>query len=79
MYIEEAVKESIQTGSTIIRKADKKGEERFLTRIHPTNSSVGCVLYFSRDGKNLESGPRWNPVLEDIIADDWEVEEVKRQ
>lgn len=78
MYIEEAAKESIRTGNPIIRKADKIGDERFFTHICPTNSSVGCIIYFSRDGENLESGPRWNPALEDIVADDWEVEEMER-
>lgn len=39
-------------------------------RIQPTNTESCCIISRA-DGTNMS--PRWQPSLNDLIADDWEV------
>ncbi len=64
MYIQEAVKKTVEEKLFITRK----NKEIFRDiKIKPTNTSRACEVYRN----NSLSVPRWNPQAEDLMADDW--------
>lgn len=63
MNIQEATKKALKTGVTIRRA----GWPTIHISIKPTNTPDCCLCY--RDKKNPRRG--WQPVAEDLIADDW--------
>lgn len=66
MNIQEAAQLAAQTGEAIYRE---KGEPPYVCII-PTNVAGGCIL--TRDDPNrYRPGWRWQPGLDDLIADDW--------
>lgn len=76
MYIQEAVKKSLQSGKWIRRKGFQKSDNVDL-RILPTDTCDCCIIASFDEKTNTEkrSSRRWNPFANDLIADDWEVVE----
>lgn len=65
MNIQEATHEAIKKGRGISRQS--WGENGPI--LIPTNTQY-CVIFISSEKKIL---PRWNPDLDDLNADDWEL------
>lgn len=80
MYIQEAIKESLESGKWIRRKS-------WLTcfagkvAIMPTNTWDCCIVgRLNHDTRSVEKQVRcWNPRAEDLAADDWEIIEDMNQ
>lgn len=77
MYIHEAIKKAMKSGSALRRKT---GEEFTLwsqVAILPTNTTDCCYIVTTviEEGhrKCVHPGRRWNPLAEDLLADDWEL------
>ncbi len=79
MRIDEAVRESMETGG-LIRRREDSWDDRIA--IKPTNSYKACIgVILKRGMRQREGRSWWNPTADDIMADDWEVikEESLRQ
>jgi len=81
MNIQEAAKRSAKTGKPMFRKS-KVNTIRALT-FTPTNGPDCCIVNIQPLNTSIpdclkpkaQSIPRWEPQLNDLIADDWEVTE----
>lgn len=77
MYIHEAVKKAMEQGRAIRRVCQNEVGlwDRFA--ILPTNTRDCCYIIptVSSDehGPSIKVGRRWNPLMEDLVADDWEM------
>ena len=67
MSIKKACKKAQKEGKAISRKSWGK----HALRLVPTNT-WNCVIMMTY-GDAKPNGSRWNPYLEDLIADDWYV------
>lgn len=72
MYLDEAVRQSQDSGRGFTRKAylfkpESIREPDFTVWFYATNSILGTLLVDS----NEHITPRWQPSLEDLTADDW--------
>lgn len=72
MYIHEAVAEAMKMNGMISRETTATAGEVYAV-IKPTNSYNACFLLMCRSGEMECGGAMWNPTVEDLIADDWEV------
>lgn len=90
MFIHEAVKEAMAKGLAITRRP-KYISNSFamdcaslwkITAIVPTNTRDCCFIGYADDlgidGELLPVGRRWNPLAEDLLADDWVVTDYMR-
>lgn len=68
MNIQQAARIASQKGGAIYRKTDAS-----FFQIIPTDTEVCCIA--ALHGESLDTVPYWNPKLEDLTADDWEVTE----
>lgn len=66
MTISKAIKNALPLGRGITRKAWGRNPATIL----PTNTTESC-LYISHHDNGI--APRWQPRLDDLVADDWEV------
>lgn len=66
MNIQEACREAVQTGCGICRRRSQA------CIFVPTNTVAGVVVFHPWDTKG---GLRWEPALDDLLADDWELTE----
>lgn len=81
MFIHEAVKEAMAKGLAITRRPKNRSEVLVnlwdITAIFPTNTRdccfIDCAGDLEIDGDLLAVGRRWNPLAEDLLADDWVV------
>ena len=65
--IQEAAKKAREAGSGIYRAS----QSEMYNFVIPTNTCSCCIVAsMKHDGKHH---PRWNPALNDLVADDWEV------
>ena len=62
--IREATLKAAEIGGLIVRPQWKG-----LVHIKHTDGPDCCIPY----GKGQQSGKRWNPCAEDLVAEDWEV------
>lgn len=72
MNIQEAVKEAHEKGLAIRRNTSDRDQIDCV--IVPTNTRSCCLIdcdYYGEYPARVER--RWNPCLEDLLADDWEV------
>lgn len=72
MNIQEAVKEAHEKGLAIRRNTSDR--DQIYCVIVPTNTRSSCLIdcdYYGEYPARVER--RWNPLLEDLLADDWEV------
>ncbi|MEN3090756.1 MAG: MW1434 family type I TA system toxin [Staphylococcus pseudoxylosus] len=69
MNIQEATKIAMEKGKAMYRRDFKN--KGFRGEILPTNSLYHGLLYTIADKKSYKQ--RWQPMAEDLIADDWEV------
>lgn len=73
MYIHEAIKAAMSKGLAITRQGPGIMWED--TAIVPTNTSDCCFIAHAdievAKKLKLPIGRRWNPLAEDLIADDW--------
>jgi len=74
MDIQKATRIALTTGQFITREA----EEFKPYRILPTNSDDCFVVHIAKEyinqmGEKYIPGKRWNPKVEDILANDWTV------
>ena len=72
MYLYEAVRQSQDSGRGFTRekyliKRESVREPDYSVWFYSTNSILGTLLV---DG-NEHITPRWQPILEDLTADDW--------
>lgn len=73
MDIKEAVKEAVEIGGFIERKAFGNENAFRKYKIKPTNSRATCVTYvLDKNGKTAKHCKDWNPTADDLTADDWE-------
>ncbi len=70
MTITEAIKEAQKIGGEITRKSFGETSDSWITFL-PTNSINGTLIMIHNDKKDKIT-PRWEPKLEDLIAEDWE-------
>lgn len=64
MYIHEAVKKAIEEKACIFR-----AKHRQVIKLQPTPTKE-CFLVIHKNGKVFS---RWNPSVEDLVADDWDI------
>lgn len=69
MNIQEAVRTALEKDKCIYRQSET--EQGINIVIKPTRSSWDCCIIISSNKEN--SGVRWNPTSEDLIASDWEL------
>ena len=69
MNIQEATKLAMEKGQSIYRKDLRN--EGLRGKILPTNDPYHGMLYTIPDKKSYRQ--RWQPMAEDLLADDWEV------
>lgn len=77
MYLHEAVKKAKKSGrgftrQSYITKRESVKEPDNTVWFYPTNSSIGVTIItrFNNEEKII---PRWQPSLDDLIANDWRV------
>ena len=73
MYIQEAAKQAVEINGVISRETNEKDYTELFHPIKPTDSYGACLIIEVKDGKAVRMGERWNPTVEDLLADDWEV------
>ena len=75
MYIHEAVKRALEIDGVIYRKSERepkgKYERSCFTMIKPSNGYECCRGLVFRDGKLDYTWRHWNPIADDLVADDW--------
>lgn len=78
MYIQEAVKEAMETGKTIYREIWVTNS--FIFSIEPTNTPDCCLAHSSLVSCEQRQRPArgWQPTAADLMANDWYVGGVKR-
>ena len=76
MKINEAVKNAIDTNTIMYRKSVGKKMER-KAFIKPTNSYEACLLIICQGDRVEDSSRCWNPTADDLLADDWELADIK--
>lgn len=71
MNIQEATKLAMEKGTSIYRSSefDRYGKPGSTVEFLPTNSH-GYILIVPREKAFT---PMWNPMAEDLLADDWKV------
>ena len=71
MYIHKAIKRALRHGRCICRRSRLRGH---YMKYKPTHSR-DCILMVWRDNGEIarQTKPRWNPTVEDLMADDWVV------
>ncbi|MDO4451363.1 MAG: hypothetical protein Q4B89_00865 [Lachnospiraceae bacterium] len=72
MYIHEATAEAMKINGFISRETTATTGEVYAVA-KQTNSYNACFMFVCRNGKMEFGGELWNPTVEDLIADDWEV------
>lgn len=77
MYLHEAVKKAKESGrgftrQSYITKRDSVKEPDSTVWFYPTNSIAGIVIVTTHNSENNIT-PRWQPILDDFLADDWRV------
>lgn len=76
MYIHEAVNIAIQEDKVICRKSvERCTPETQNIVIFPTSSYVTCCVAKVKENVVVDILYNWNPTANDLIADDWQVEE----
>ena len=77
MLIHEAVREAREKGLAIRRTGNLENSLWGVTAVLPTDT-FDCCFIFATDRSDhraakIEVGRRWNPLAEDLMADDWEL------
>ena len=74
MYIQEAVKESMEKGKWIRQKRHQE-DSGIELRILPTDTDDCCIIasFDKKTGIETRRSRRWNPSANDLTAGDWEV------
>ena len=71
MNIQKAVKESLKTGKSMVRKDSpfyRKGISEI--RINPTDGPDCCVIHVFKNGKVVRRQRCWNPQAADLISEE---------
>lgn len=73
MFIDEAIKEAMKTGTFIYRKSVRRSDSEIYSLIKPTVQYDICQMYVCRYGIVKKKGRDWwSPTADDLVADDWE-------
>lgn len=75
MNIKEAAKKSVKENKMMFRENSMQINGKIRIGILPTDSYATCLIAKIRDGKVVDIMSHWNPTLNDLVADDWEVSE----
>lgn len=70
MNIQEATIKANKKGKFMYREA--WNQEGFKMEIMPTNTEECCMVIPAKE--KTMTGTRWNPVMEDLISNDWKVD-----
>ena len=75
MYLHEAVKKAKESGRGFIRQSYMTRRESIKETdntvwFYPTNSIVGVIIVTAHNSEDSIT-PRWQPNLDDFLADDW--------
>ena len=74
MDIKEAVKEAVEIGGFIERKAFGNENAFRKYKIKPTNTGATCIIYvLDKNDQIVDCCKDWNPTEDDLTAEDWEV------
>lgn len=73
MNIQEAAKRSEKENKMMFRKNAMQINGAIRIGILPTDSYATCLIAKIRDGKVIDIMNHWNPTLNDLTADDWEL------
>ena len=73
MKIQKAVKKALEVDGFIARKSIYKESGTYKTVIKPTNSYDTCIIMIIEKGREIKSSRNWNPTVDDLSANDWEV------
>lgn len=74
MDIKEAVKEAVEIGGFIERKAFGNENAFRKYKIKPTNTRATCIVYvLDKNDQIVDCYKDWNPTEDDLTAEDWEV------
>lgn len=77
MNIQEAVKKAMEENAVIYRGVALLGPDDRNAFIRPTNSYDTCLLIVRSEGKIVGRSRCWNPTADDLMADDWNVMQLK--
>ena len=74
MVISDAVLKAAKEKKCIYRTSVYQNDSDWYFKIKPTNSYECCQLISVTNFENSSRRARnWNPTLDDLVADDWEV------
>ena len=75
MNIQEAVKQSLETGKKIV--LEQTTGLRYSARIllKPTNTGDRCIIYFEENGKEVSKRRGWQPTAADLLSVNYELAE----
>lgn len=74
MDIKEAVKEAVEIGGFIERKAFGNENAFRKYKIKSTNTRATCIVYvLDKNDQIVDCYKDWNPTEDDLTAEDWEV------
>lgn len=76
MKINEAVRKAIDTNTIMYRESVEKKMGR-RAYIKPTNSYEACLMIICQGSRVEDSSRCWNPTADDLMADDWELVNIK--
>lgn len=69
MYIHEAVKLSMETGSPIANNAEMWGAS--VLHLWPTDSAAGVLMFIQIGSRGEKVNVRWNPSASDLMSNEW--------
>ena len=75
MRIHEAALTAEKENKMMFRKSAMQINGAIRIGILPTDSYATCLIAKIRDGKAIDIMNHWNPTLNDLVADDWELAE----
>ena len=75
MYIHEAARRAEIENKMMFRKEVMQIDGSIRIGILPTDSYATCLIAKIREGKVTDIACHWNPTLNDLVADDWELAE----
>jgi hypothetical protein len=69
MYLHEAIKSALEHGGGMCRR-DWPHKH---TLLFPTRSPAGIIVSTFPEESRWRLCPQWNPTVDDLLADDWEI------
>ena len=73
MNVQEAVKQSLETGKKIVIEKTTGIRYSDKTLLELTNTGEGCIICFEENGKEVSRGKAWQPSAADLLSENYEL------